>query len=208
MTTKTTTRQPHAGRQPDRGGAARQAQGPARARQRVPQRLPAHAPGRRAARGVRGQDQRGAGAGGDARGRGRPHDAQARDGQGELRHAPGHVRAHPALHHARRRGRGHLRSLQALGPGRHPGRRGHAVPHQDRRAFHQGRAAAAARQVAAPAAGEVPRPGRPGAEVSPALSRPHHQRGHAPGVRGALAGRSRRSASSSSRAAISKSKRP
>ena len=85
-------------------------------------------------------------------------------------------------------GEADVRGLQALGSGRHPRRRGHAVPHQDRRAVHQGRAAAAARQVAAPAAGEVPRPGRPGAEVPPALPRPDHQRGHAPGVRGALAG--------------------
>ena len=42
---------------------------------------------------------------------------------------------------------------------------------------------AAARQVAAPAAGEVPRPGRPGAALPAALRRPHHQSGGARRVR-------------------------
>ena len=33
---------------------------------------------------------------------GRTHDAEARDGQGQLRHHPGHERPHPALHQQRR----------------------------------------------------------------------------------------------------------
>ena len=39
-----------------------------------------------------------------ARQRRRPHDAQARHGQGQLRHAAGHERAHPALRQRRRIG--------------------------------------------------------------------------------------------------------
>ncbi len=46
---------------------------------------------------------------------------------------------------------------------------------------------AAAREVAAPAAGEMARPDRPGNEVSPALRRSHHERGHAARIPDALA---------------------
>ena len=57
----------------------------------------------------------------------RPHDAEARDGQGELRDAAGHERAHPALRDADARRRRGARRVQALGPGRHRRRDGHAV---------------------------------------------------------------------------------
>jgi peptide chain release factor 2 len=55
--------------------------------------------------------------------------ATVRDGSG---------RPDPVLHHAGRRRRGNLRRVQALGPGRHRRRRGHAVQDQDRRAVGQG----------------------------------------------------------------------
>jgi hypothetical protein len=42
-------------------------------------------------------------------------------------------------------------------------------------------------KCAAPAAGKIPRPDRPGIEVPPALPRSDHQRGHAPALRAALA---------------------
>ena len=119
----------------------------------------------------------------------RPHDAEARDGQGLLRHAAGHVRAHPALRHRRRRGTGEARRLQALGPGRHRRRHGDAVQDAHRRAVDQDERRAAAGQVAAAAAGEVPRHDRPGAALPPALRRPHHQLAVARRVRQALADR-------------------
>ena len=59
---------------------------------------------------------------------------------------------------------------------------GRAVQDQDRRAFRARFAGAPADQGAAPAAGKIPRPVRPGAEIPPALSRPDHQRGCAQGV--------------------------
>ena len=142
------------------------------------------------------------------RGRGRrAHDAQARDGQGQLRHAAGHVRTHPALRDPRRHRRGRAGRLQALGPGRHRRRRRHAVPDHDRRAVGQGERHPPADQGAAAAAGEVPRPDRPGTALPPALRRPDRQprlAGHLPQ---ALADHRRRCASSSSRAAISRSRR-
>ena len=67
--------------------------------------------------------------------------------------------------------------------------------------------AAPAREVAAPAAGEIPRPDRPGAALPPALRRPDHQPGVARRVRRRARRSCRRSASSSSRAATSKSRR-
>jgi hypothetical protein len=68
------------------------------------------------------------------------------------------------LYRAARRPAGGVlqRAVQAGGTRRHPRRRGHPVPHQDRRAVDQGRSAAPADQVAAAAAGEVPRPDRSG----------------------------------------------
>ena len=72
-----------------------------------------------------------------------------------------------------------LRGVQALGPRRHRRRRGHAVQDQDRRAVGPGDEAAPAHQGAAPAAGEVARPDRPGAALPPALRRPDRQPGGA-----------------------------
>ena len=69
------------------------------------------------------------------------------------------------------------------------GATGHAVQDQDRRAVGQGDVAAAAGEGAAAAAGEVPRPDRPGAALPAALRRPHHQSGVARRVRQALADR-------------------
>ena len=128
----------------------------------LPQRLQAAPPCGRAAPPPWPAAQRGARAAGHPGGGGRAHDAQAGDGQGLLRHAAGrllrrHARPHPAVHHAGPgRGRGAGR-LQALGPGRHPRLRGHALSHQDRRAVDQGHVGAAADQEPAPAAGQVPR---------------------------------------------------
>ena len=79
--------------------------------------------------------------------------------------------------------------VQALGPGRHRRRDGHAVQDPDRRAVGQVRRGAPAREGAAAAAGEVPRPRRPGAEVPPALRRPDHEPGVARRLRQALADR-------------------
>ena len=109
----------------------------------------------------------------------RPHDAQARHGQGELRHDPGHERAHPALRRPRRHRRGRVRGLQALRPRRHPRRKGNLVQDQDRRALGKSDGPAPAREGAAASAGEIPRARRPGAEVPPALRGPHHERGDA-----------------------------
>ena len=74
---------------------------------------------------------------------------------------------------AQRRGRGHrgARGVQALGPGRHRGRRRRAVQDDEGRALGALRVGAPAHQVAAPAARQVPRAGRSGAEVPPALRR-------------------------------------
>ena len=60
------------------------------------------------------------------------------------------------------------RSFQALGHGRHRRRGGHAVQNQNRRT---GRFShhPPADQVAAPAAGQVPRHDRPGTKIPPAL---------------------------------------
>ena len=153
-------------------------------RQRLPQRLPPRASRRRPASRLRRAVQGGARAEGRPGRRRRPHDAEARHGQGELRDPPGHDRADPGLRLQRRHRRRGARGVQALGPRRHPRRRGHALQDPHRRADGQRHARAAARQVAAAAAGEVPRPRRPGAAVPPALPRPHHERGGAPHVRG------------------------
>ena len=85
--------------------AARQARGAARSGQRVSERFSTRCARRRPARGIRRQRQRGAGGDTHSCGRRGAHDAQARDGQGQLRDAAGHVRPHPALRHARRRRR-------------------------------------------------------------------------------------------------------
>ena len=87
------------------------------------------------------------------------------------------------------------------------GAQGNAVQDEDRRAVGQMRPRATAREVAAAVAGEVPRPDRPGAALPAALRRPHHQSLSARRFRQAVADRFRPSASSSSRAAISKSRR-
>ena len=118
----------------------------------------------------------------------RPDDAQARDGQGELRHRARRFGPDPVLHHAGRRRPGNVRRLQEVGHGRH--RRGarRAVPHQQGRAVGALHGTAPAVQVAASAAGQVPRSGRPGNEVSPALCRPDRHAGNAQDVRGAHQG--------------------
>ena len=69
------------------------------------------------------------------------------------------------------------------------GATGHAVQDEDRRAVGQGRVDPPAGEVAAAAAGEVPRARRPGAALPAALRRSHHQPGFAPRVRRALADR-------------------
>ncbi len=143
-----------------------------------------------------------------ADGRGRRTDAaQARDGQGELRHAAGHERPHPALRHQRSRRRRVARRVQALGPGRHRRRARNAVQDAHRRADGQGHGAEALVEGAAAAAGEISRPDRPGAEVPAALRRPDHQSRVAPTCSSPGRRSSRRCANSSSRAAISRSRR-
>ncbi|MNN51070.1 hypothetical protein D3C81_1656860 [compost metagenome] len=75
---------------------------------------------------------------------------------------------------------------------------GHRRHHRDRRVGlqdQQGRTVGARRhrppavEVAAPAAGQVPRRGRPGTALPPALRRPDHDGRHAPYVRSAQQGR-------------------
>ena len=164
-------------RKPHHRRAPRQAGRMAQERQRLPQRLPPREHRRQARRALRRQGTRGARGHAD-RGQGRrPHHAQARHGQGQLRHHPGSLRPHPALRHPRQHRRGRLCRLQALGPGRHRRRRRHADEDQDRRADRPLLGNPPAHQGAAAAAGEVPRPHRRRAEVSPALPRPDHQRG-------------------------------
>ena len=136
-----------------------------------------------------------------------PHDAEARDGQGELRDDPGHERAASSSTSRRRCRRSSARRVQALGPRRHRRREGTLFKTRTGELSVKASDDAAAGQVAAAAAGEVPRPDRPGAEVPPALRRPDHQPGIARRVRASARRSCRRSASSSSRAAISKSRR-
>ncbi len=69
------------------------------------------------------------------------------------------------------------------------GATGHALQDEDRRAVGQVRQRAPAREGAAAAAGEVPRHDRPGAALSAALRRPHHQSCGARRLRQALADR-------------------
>jgi lysyl-tRNA synthetase class 2 len=69
-----------------------------------------------------------------------------------------------------------LRRFQTLGHGRHRRRRRHAVSHAHRRTDRRVLGDSPARQVAAAAAGEIPRADRPGTEVPHALRRPDHQR--------------------------------
>ena len=135
-------------------------------------------------RALRRADQGGAGAEGRARRGRRPDDAEARHGQGELRDPPGHDRADPGVRLQRRDRRGSARGVQALGSRRHPRRRRHALQDPHRRADGQCSARPPPRQGAAAAAREVSRPRRPGAEVPEPLSRPDHERGGAPHVRG------------------------
>jgi lysyl-tRNA synthetase class II len=82
--------------------------------------------------------------------------------------------------------RGRARGLQALGPRRHRRREGTLFKTKTGELTVRVESAPA-HQVAAPAAGEVPRPDRPGAALPPALRRPDHQRGHARTLRAALA---------------------
>ena len=174
---------------------------------RVPERLRSSSLRGRPAAAVRRRDQRGARSAARARDRSRPAHAEARDGQGELCHTAGHDRAHPGVRADRCGRRGGPRSFQALGPGRHSRRRRHAVSDPDRRADREGAVDQAAREVAAAAAGEVPRARRPGAEVPPALRRPDHEpRLRARCSRGARAS-SRRCAIFCWRGASSKSRR-
>ena len=103
------------GREPDHRRAARQAGRAARSRPRLSQRLPPRRARGRPARRLRRAGQRGTRAEGDHGHGRRPDDAEARDGQGVLRHAAGHVRAHPALRDARRGGRRGSSTISSTG---------------------------------------------------------------------------------------------
>ena len=190
---RTTHDETPARRKPPDRRAPREARAVAHAGQRVPERLPSRRPRRRPAGGVRrcGEvDRRSARSVAAPRETRRPHARQARDGQGGVRAGAGRQRAHPAVpavEHARR----NLRRLQGLGRRRHPRGRRHADAHQDRRVVGQGRCAAPAHQVAAPAAGQVARPGGCRAALSPALRRPDRDARGARCVRQAFAGHRR-----------------
>ncbi len=127
-------------------------------------------------------------------------------GKAGVRADPGRVGAHPAVPAVDRAGR-HLRRVQGLGRRRHRRRRGHADAHEDRRAVGQGRHAAPADQVAAAAAGQVARPERRRAALSPALRRPDRDAGSARRVRAALAHHRARCVAGSMRGASWKSRR-
>ena len=86
-------------------------------------------------------------------------------------------------------------------------RRRGRVQHPSRRADAADRALRAARQVAAPAAGEAPRPEGRRDALPPPRARPDRQRGGARAVHPARAGRSPRSARSSTRRGSSRSRR-
>ncbi len=119
------------------------------------------------------------------RARCRPHHGQAHHGQGELRADPGLERPHaalPAAGHARRC----VRCVQGLGRRRHRRRRRHADAHEDRRAFGQGRCAAADHEIAAAAAGQVAWPFGRRAALSAALCRSDRHARVASRVRAAL----------------------
>ncbi|CAG9230106.1 hypothetical protein BGLA2_490050 [Burkholderia gladioli] len=159
-------------RQPAHRRAPREAARAARARRRLPERLPADPPRGRPAGGLR-RGRQGRARGQAARGQaGRPDDAAPRDGQGQLRDGPGRFGPDPVLRYARRCRRRDLRRVQEVGPGRHRRRERRAVSHQQGRAVGQVHRAAPAGQGAAPAAGQVPRPGRPGDALPAALRRP------------------------------------
>ena len=81
-----------------------------------------------------------------------------------------------------------VRGLQAMGHRRHHRDRGVGLQDQQGRAVGACHHRAPAVQVAASAAGQVPRRGRPGTALPPALRRPHHDRRHAPHLRGAQQG--------------------
>ena len=85
----------HVRRKPAHHRAPREARRHPRAgrRHRVPERLQAQAPRRRTAAPARRQGERRAGAAEHPCDRRRPHDVEARDGQGELRHLAGRHRS-------------------------------------------------------------------------------------------------------------------
>ncbi len=196
-----------AGREPDHRRAPREARQAAREGQRLPQRLRAQGPGRGPAARAR-REVEGSARGREAPGGGRgPHDAEARDGQGLVRHAAGHERADPGLHQQRPHRRRNPRGVQALGPGRHRGRGRRGLQDQQGRAFRARDEAAPAVEIAAPAAGEIPWAHGHGSALSHALRGPHRDARGAPSLRDPLAGSCRRSASSSWRAATSRSRR-
>ena len=90
---------------------------------------------------------------------------------------------HPVLRRQRRHRRSGARGVQALGHRRHRRRAGRALQDAEGRTVGALQGTAAAREVAASAARQVPRPGGPRAAVPPALRRPDHQRGDARRVR-------------------------
>ena len=92
-------------------------------------------------------------------------------------------------------------------PRRPDRRRRHGLPHPPRRAVAARRRLDAARQVAAPAAGEAPRPDGRRDALPPPRARPDRQRGGARAVHHARARSSRRSAASSTTRASSRSRR-
>ncbi len=129
-------------------------------------------PGRpgRAVRRPRGRRvHRGRGAGG------RPRHGEARSGQARLPRAARLHGRHPAVLPHQRAGRGRVRRAQGLGRGRLGRRRGHDDAHEARAAVRGRGVVRAAQQVAAPAAREVPRPGRQGDALPPALRGPRHE---------------------------------
>ena len=138
----------------------------------------------------------------------RPHDAEARDGQGELRDAAGHVAGASSstsrtTASARRRSRRSSTGTWATSSARRA-RCSRPGPASCRSSATQLRLLV---EGAAAAAGEIPRPDRPGAALPAALRRPHHQSGSRATCSSSARRSCRRSASSSSRAATSKSRR-
>ena len=96
---------------------------------------------------------------------------------------------HPALRHEGRASATRPTTRSSTGTsGDIIGCRGHAVQDADRRALGAREHAAPADQEPAPAARQVPRHDRPGAEVPPALCRPDHRRRRARALRGAQQG--------------------
>ena len=91
-----------------------------------------------------------------------------------LQDMSGRIQVYVKARRPRRRG---LRGLQALGPGRHRRRRGDALPHEDGRAHDPGELDPAAGEVAAPAAGQVPRARGHGGALPQPPRRPHREPG-------------------------------